>query len=105
MLKRSSDEALEILTVQTYIDGGVDSCLLGVSERVRAWNTEPDDQDVRPFKLDLLQQPVTLTNSQVKQENGWIVLLQNGMKPFGVFNNSDFNETSEERPNSPNEIE
>src|SRR5262245_56530948 len=102
MLKSASDKSLKALALQVYLDGGVDSCLFGLSEWVRAWNTEPDYEDVRPFQLHLFKQSAAFPDPQIDQQNRGIVLLENGVKAFGLVNKSDLNQVTQESANPPN---
>ena len=63
-----------------------------------------DDQNLRPFRLHLLEQIVTFLAAQIEQEQGRTVLLEDGLEPLGLVDVADLGETAKKSARSPNEI-
>ncbi len=104
MIERPADQRLEREPFQFDILGGVDAGLLGVAQRVRTGHAEADDQHIRPFRLDLLEQVAALIAAQIEEEQSRAILLEDGFEPIGLIDVANRGAVAEKSANPPNEI-
>jgi hypothetical protein len=104
MIKRAADERLKLLPFQIHVLRRINPGVFRFAQRLRTRGAESDDQYLRPFYLDLLDEPLTFPASQVEEENGRLLLSQDGIEPAGIIDGSDLNLVAEIGARAPHEI-
>jgi len=84
MIHRPQDQRLKSAPVKLDIFCGIDSQVLGFSQRLRSQSSKHDDQNVGPFPVNLLEQLVTFFCPQVDHQQRGRSLMQNRLEPIDV---------------------
>jgi hypothetical protein len=104
MIEGAADQRLKVVAFQIYVLRRINPGVFRLAQGLRTRGAESDDQYLGPFHLDLLDEPLTFPAPQVEEENGRVLLSQDGIEPAGIIDMLNLDLTAEIGTRTPNEI-